>query len=557
MYSNKENVNILTALLVGHGIRHVVVCPGSRNAPIVHNLTECPDITCHSVTDERSAGFYALGLSLARRETVAVCVTSGTALLNLAPAVAEASYQHQGIVVISADRPQAWIGQLDGQTLPQPGAFGQFVGKSVNLPEVADEESRWHCGRLVNEALNAVRRGGQLSVHINVPLSEPLFTFDAPQLPQPRVIRLDDGWDEASDRVDAALVEAFRKARRPMIVLGQYQGLDEQDVTSIRQLQQYAVVLAEPLSHPEGGAAFDEVLYNVGDDERFLPDFLLYGGDTVVSKRLRKFLRKGVDRAFEISEDGEIHDTFQCVERVCCANFRAVLRGLCAAVADFEAEQSSAFTQLWQTALAVAEQRRQRFEPEYSQMAAVKLFEQQLGESQTPSVVHYANSTSVRLGNIYARHFVYCNRGVNGIEGSLSTAAGHSLGTESTVYIVIGDLSFFYDSNALWNSCLRENLRILLLNNGGGGIFRQLPVGDGRSAALDSVMAVHQTTAEGLCQSYHVDYLSAHNFRELQEQMAQFMQHESDRPVLLEVFTDADGDTRVYNDYYRGLCTEK
>ena len=131
MYSNKDSVNILTALLVAHGIRHAVVCPGSRNAPIVHNFNECPDIECHPVTDERSAAFFALGIAQATDQPVAVCVTSGTALLNVAPAVAEAHYQHQALVVISADRPAQWIGQLDGQTLRQPGALQPWVEKSV------------------------------------------------------------------------------------------------------------------------------------------------------------------------------------------------------------------------------------------------------------------------------------------------------------------------------------------------------------------------------------------------------------------------------------------
>ena len=131
MYSSKENVNILTALLVAHGVKHAVCCPGSRNSPIVHNLNECPDIACYPVTDERSAGFYALGMSQCLKQPVVVCVTSGTALLNLAPAVAEAYYQHIPLIVISADRPQAWIDQLDGQTLPQPDALGRFVSKAV------------------------------------------------------------------------------------------------------------------------------------------------------------------------------------------------------------------------------------------------------------------------------------------------------------------------------------------------------------------------------------------------------------------------------------------
>ena len=175
MYSNKDNVNILTALLVAHGIQHAVVCPGSRNAPITHNLVVCPDIDCYSVTDERSAGFYALGLSLATNSPVAVCVTSGTALLNLLPAVAEAAYQHVPIIVVSADRPPQWIDQLDGQTLPQGDALGRFVRKAVTLPEPHSDEEHWYCNRLVNEALLAMRQQGGGPVHINVPLSEPLY----------------------------------------------------------------------------------------------------------------------------------------------------------------------------------------------------------------------------------------------------------------------------------------------------------------------------------------------------------------------------------------------
>ena len=189
MYSEKKNINILTSLLVAHGIRHAVVCPGSRNAPIVHNLFEHPKIKCYPVTDERSAGFFALGIAQATQQAVAVCVTSGSALLNLAPAVAEAHEQHYRIVVISADRPQRWIEQLDGQTLPQPNAFNTLVNKSVTLPEnINDDENHWYCNRLVNEALLATRFPADGPVHINVPIAEPLFGFTVEELPEERVI---------------------------------------------------------------------------------------------------------------------------------------------------------------------------------------------------------------------------------------------------------------------------------------------------------------------------------------------------------------------------------
>ena len=164
MFSNKENINILTALLMAHGVEDAVVCPGSRNAPIVHNLNECGAIRCRPVTDERSAGFYALGLAQATGRPVVVCVTSGTALLNLAPAVAEACFLNVPVVVVSADRPAAWIGQLDGQILPQPDALGRFVRKAVSLPEPKDNIERWFCNRMINEAMLAARYRDRKSV---------------------------------------------------------------------------------------------------------------------------------------------------------------------------------------------------------------------------------------------------------------------------------------------------------------------------------------------------------------------------------------------------------
>ena len=182
-------------------------------------------------------------------------------------------------------------------------------------------------------------------------------------------------------------------------------------------------------------------------------------------------------------------------------------------------------------------------------MAAVKYFEAHVGEAE----VHYANSTAIRLANSFARHRVWCNRGVNGIEGSLSTAAGFSCLSEKPVYCVIGDLSFFYDQNALWNQNLKGNFRILLLNNGKGGIFNMLP-GLEQSPARDKfVAAEHHTSAEGICMQNQVTYLKATNQEEMQQGIDTLLYIESDRPVLLEVFTDAAEDERVYKDYYQTL----
>ena len=557
MYSNKENVNILTSLLVAHGVRHALVCPGSRNSPIVHNLTECPDITCHPVTDERSAGFYALGMCQGCGLPVAVCVTSGTALLNLVPAVAEARYQHQPLVVISADRPPQWIDQLDGQTLPQPGAFGGFVGKSVSLPEPHDDETRWYCNRLVNEALLA-SRWEEVPVHINVPISEPLFDFTVSSLSQERTIERIHSFPNF-ERIAVEVGELFLKASRPMIVIGQTQrdGYPQDYADDYRLVADYAVVLHEPLSDFICPSHFDEVLSRVGGQPEYQPDFVICLGDTIVSKRLKKFLRGCNDCYFvAANESGNLSDTFMNLRHWVHCDAWTMLLTL-ADVLREKQPQPTAFRDLWGQALTRAKAHADQFVPAFSQMAAVRLFEQHCDNIHHPSsithhpIIHYANSMAIRLANIYARHYVYCNRGVNGIEGSLSTAAGFSLVVDKPVFCVIGDLSFFYDSNALWNSRLGGNLRILLLNNGGGGIFRQLPVGDGRSGALGSVMGTHHTSAEGICRSYGVEYLSARDMPALSDGLSRLMQMESSRPVLLEVFTDSAEDVRVIREYYR------
>ena len=516
MYSNKENVNILTSLLVAHGVQHAVVCPGSRNSAIVHNLNECPAIQCYPVTDERSAGFYALGMSQALRQPVVVCVTSGTALLNLAPAVAEACYQHIPLVAISADRPPQWIDQLDGQTLPQPDALGRFVRKAVSLPEPHDAEEHWYCNRLVNEALIAALQGGRGPVHINVPITEPLFDYTVSELPVERKIE----WTPAdmSPATLSHVTRMFLQARRPMLISGQ------------------------PMN-----PLLDEAVSQVGDDEAYIPDFVLYIGGSIVSKRLKRFLRKAKE-TWVVNASGEVPDTFM--------NLTHVFQGDGEAVADhirfMMVMEPHPFVQQWDELLARIRQQVEAYEPAYSEMAAVKYFEQYVGDAE----VHYANSTAIRLANIFARHPVWCNRGVNGIEGSLSTAAGFSCVTDKRVFCVIGDLSFFYDQNALWNQNLHENFRILLLNNGRGGIFHMLP-GLEQSPARDAfVAAEHHTSAEGICQANDIVYLSASDMPQLRAGIDTLLNIESTRPVLLEVFTDPYEDERVFRDYYLDIRTK-
>ena len=589
MFSNIENVNILTALLSRHGVRRVVVCPGSRNAPIVHNLNEMEGITCYPVTDERSAGFIALGMSLAQQgeypNPVAICVTSGSALVNLHPAVVEAYYQKAPLVIISADRPMAWIGQQDGQTFPQAHVFGNMVNYSVNLPEVVagekHDEQHWYCNRLINEAIlhcTLVEKG---PVHINIPISEPLYEFTVPELPKERKIeyigpRYLDAHFCKSDLAD------LMEAKKPMIVAGQMK--IESMLSDLKTLDAWAVVLCEPtalsttpevptdesFSKKSAKTNFDEVLQLVSDDESYQPDFILYIGGTIISKRLKQFLRK-CDKAkvWRVSKEGDCIDTFMNLDKVIQAT-PASLADTLRSVSSQYPDEVNDYISRWQRALCKARRHAKIYEPPYSSMAAVKYFQQYFLSKSLASLRHsvicYANSSAIRLGSIYARQYVYCNRGVNGIEGSLSTAAGISLVLSSQepfegemqhrAFCIIGDLSFFYDQNALWNPNINGSLRILLLNNGGGAIFGKFKGLKESAARGPLVMAKHHTTAEGICYQNNIVYRKVSRMENLYSAIEELCEMESDRPVLLEVLTDIDVDNLALTRYYSSFSLE-
>lgn len=566
LYSDKENVNILTALLVAHGVKHAVVCPGSRNAPIVHNLNECPNITCHPVTDERSAGFYALGMAQIISHPVAVCVTSGTALLNLLPATAEAYYQHVPLVVISADRPVMWIDQQDGQTLPQLDALGRFVCKAVSLPEPSTDDERWYCNRLVNEALLCCQRHGGSPVHLNVPISEPLFTFNVPALPTERVIR------QIVATTDVAhcqpLLADVQSAKRLMIVVGQLSNKEAQRMAlQLCELSADVVVVYEclgmachedasryPDSLNEGlfPLHIDKVLAHMQRVEQYQPDVVVYLGGTLVSKRLKAFLRQSpAAKTWIVNERGAIYDTFQNLTGVIEGAPYDVLEVILRYVRGEKEKQrlpfESGFRSRWATLIHQVQAQNERFHPPYSSWQAVKRFFETVSHEDR-YILHAANSMSVRLVNHFASDYVFCNRGVNGIDGSLSTAAGCSLVTTQNVYCIIGDLSFFYDQNALWHS-LGGNFRVLLLNNGGGVIFQSLPGLKDSTAHQTLISAQHHTTAWGICQQNNVAYLSAHDEEELENNMNHFVNDNFNRPVVFEVFTSQEQDEQAMNEY--------
>ncbi|MGN0221442.1 MAG: 2-succinyl-5-enolpyruvyl-6-hydroxy-3-cyclohexene-1-carboxylic-acid synthase, partial [Prevotella sp.] len=483
-------------------------------------------------------------------------VTSGSALHNVIPAVAEAHYRHVPLIVVSADRPQVWIDQYDGQTARQPGTLGDLAAKCVQLPEPANEEEHWYCNRMVNEALLAARSDGGAPVHINVPISEPLFDFSVAILPQERCIT------DYTLRQDYTLwaqqaAQRMAQAKRPLIVYGR--DCRRKDITpAMENICKKVTLLHEALCEHSDLTLFDLVLKHEESPALQPPDFVLHIGDTLVSKPLKHWIRVSEAEVWQADATNGVHDLLMHLTCKVTGTAADILPPLDVALNEVElSAEAREYHAQWQRYIDRARTLTEDYLPPFSQMATVKYFEQQLDDMLYDWHIHYANSNAVRLANLFAAHYVWCNRGINGIEGSLSTAAGHSTITEDMVFCIIGDLSFFYDQNALWNQHLRGNLRIVLLNNGKGGIFDTLPHLNDSPAAQQYVAATHHTTAQGICTQNDIGYLKAHNMEEMQTGIVTLITADAQRPMLIEVFTDSETDLKAVQQLYRQWIDQK
>ena len=562
MFSVKPNIQQLTALMLKAHITQAVVCPGSRNAAIVHNL-QAAGIECYEVTDERSAGFFAIGLIEANGGMpVAVCVTSGSAVLNLSPAVSEAYYRMFPLLIITADRPPQWIGQMDGQTLPQSNAYGQMVAKSVSLPEPTNAEERWYCNRLINEALIALRQTLR-PVQINVPITEPMFDFTADSLPDERLIEWTKSHASQNILTDT-MREAWQKSNRVLIMVGQ---MLPDEMAEIGHLlanlsRKGCVVLAENLSNVQiidemanlyiGN--FDEMLYAQHFET---PDLVITIGGHVVSKRLKQHLRKNPPQwHWHIAPNGEMADLFMCCTHLIESAPLNLLASLCEAEAELLQQRTKYQKKMLSYADEIAKLKRMTH-----QFSDLKVLHDVLPKMGNEWHLHVANSSMVRNVQLFfkGKNPVHCNRGVNGIEGSVSAAVGYWASSGKPTMLLTGDLSFFYDQNGLWNKYVKAPsapLRILILNNGCGQIFHHLPQLDSPYLA-SSIAAHHETTAEGIAKECGATYMAVNSKESnaeaaLQQALQAFLQ--MDKSVkILEVFTDSSTNELAYKAYYHQL----
>lgn len=556
MMHDKTGLLHLAEIMSQRGYHHLVISPGSRNAPIVTVFANRPEFKCYTIVDERSAAFFALGMAQQLGRPVAVACTSGTAVLNYAPAIAEAFYQRIPLIVLTADRPVEWVDQGDGQTIRQRNAFGPHVKLSIELPQsVRSQDDLWYNDRLICKAMNTLLHPAPGPVHINLPFSEPLYGFDHQLDTTPKDIQLLQPEAFLGKETQKELAELFAKSDKKLILVGQHSPDKKLEKLLVQLAQRKdVVVLTETTSNvfdPAFISCIDRCLAVSQEKAPFRPDLLITLGGPIVSKRVKSFLRKSpiVTHINLDIADPEM-DTYQKLTHA--------LKVPPALALAFFAEQAdvsqSNFSTLWHQASSCGKTLHQTFVDSHP-YSDLTIFEKIVKTVPAHFDLQLANSTPVRYAQLFNwpfQHRFDSNRGTSGIDGSLSTAAGAAMVSGKPTLLISGDLGFLYDSNGLWNKHLPANLKVIVINNGGGGIFRFIE-GPDKTGFLEPFFEARQLqSAEYIAKAFGVTYFSASDATSLDAILPLFFETEG-ATCLLEIHSPPEESGQVIRSYFDSL----
>ena len=538
------------------GLKHVVVSPGSRNAPLTIGFTNQNFFKCYSVVDERSAGFFALGIAQQTSEPVAVVCTSGSALLNYYPAVAEAYYSGLPLVVISADRPQHLINIGDGQTIIQPHAFGKHVLFEANLKPPtktlfnSTQLARYKAQKLINKALvTASRMMGP--VHINVPFEEPLYDT----VPKPLSLNISFKKDikTAHFYLSPSFQKTWQNAKRKLVLVG-VNPPNSLDSAVIDQLANdpSVIVLTETTSNLHHSNFFpfiDQLIAPLNEEgyEALQPDLLLTFGGLIISKKIKAFLRAYNPKHHWHVDPYKANDTYFCLNK----HFKINPNDFFHQLFKNTPSNKSSYFDFWNRVKLQRKKAHNEYlkSMSFSDFKAFELISHAIPQN---FVVQSGNSSAIRYLQLFEFHpsiSLYCNRGTSGIDGSTSTAVGASVVSKEPTLLITGDLSFFYDINGLWNKYIPSNFRLIVINNSGGGIFRILPGNDNSELFETYFETKHNRNAKALATDFGFAYSSANSEQTLTLALAEFFKSSSS-PKLLEIFTPSSQNDKILLSYF-------
>ena len=550
-YPKNELAQLTIASCIAHQLEHVVISPGSRNAPLTIGFYNHPNIKTYSIVDERCAAFFALGLAQQLQKPVVVVCTSGSALLNYYPAVSEAFYSDIPLVVISADRPKHLIDIGDGQTVRQENVFENHCLFSANL--IVNDGSKDENLNLLDYALRvATYENGP--VHINVPFDEPLYDV------VDEILKLEPANTEIGEEPIALeeleqYASIWNSSTKKMVLIGANYPDELLQVQLNKIIEDDSVIVVTETTSNVYNKQFinsiDKVIFPLDaiDFEALQPEILLTLGGMIVSKKIKQYLRKHQPKHHWHVDSKKAFDTYFCLDKHFDISSQLFFSQFFFLTSAIESEYQSSW-------LKIKEHRGTQHATylESCPYSDLKVFESVLESIPNNTHLQLGNSSIIRYTQLFDMNTsldIFCNRGTSGIDGSTSTAIGAAHVNKNQTLFITGDISFFYDSNALWNKHIKNDFRIILINNNGGGIFKVIP-GPKATNALSYFETPHGLTAMQLCEMYKIEYSTANNLNELNVSLPDFYT-ESEHPKLLEVFTPSQENDTVLKEYFKAI----
>jgi 2-succinyl-5-enolpyruvyl-6-hydroxy-3-cyclohexene-1-carboxylate synthase len=545
------------------GMRDVILSPGSRCAPLTLAFVRHPAILSRTISDERSAAFIAIGMSQQTLRTTGLVCTSGSAAFNYAPAVAEAFYQQVPLLILTADRPPEWVDQLDGQTIRQENIYGKHVKASFSLPvDHAHPDSKWHIERIISEAINLTQSKPFGPVHINIPFREPFYPTEE------KPVKYDTGVkiiaQTKTSRTFAEndlqdLIKSFHSYDKKLIIAGQSTyNKKQKDIVASFSDHFFIPLVTDVISNhqQEESIQYHDIFLSLKNNlsGSLQPDLLITFGNSVISKSLKGFIRKHKPKEhWHIQASGYCPDTYQSLTRVIACEPGYFFEKLMEATKE---KSNPSYLKIWEHQEEKANNLLNSFfqNIEFGEFEAIKKV---MGSIPDHSVLHLANSMAVRYVNYIGipsdkNIEVNCNRGTSGIDGVLSTAYGSALCTDKIVTVIIGDMSFFYDRNAFWNNYQPANLRIVILNNHGGGIFRIID-GPNKLPELSEYFETEQALiAENMAKDHNLDYHLCKDKTQFEIFLKDFFSA-SKKSKILEIETDSKTNTEIFNKFKNSI----
>ncbi|MBU2062721.1 MAG: 2-succinyl-5-enolpyruvyl-6-hydroxy-3-cyclohexene-1-carboxylic-acid synthase [Bacteroidetes bacterium] len=539
-------------ICLAKGITTIVISPGSRNAPLTIGFSSRPEFDCYSIADERSAAFFALGIAQQKQTPVALVCSSGSALLNYYPAFAEAFYSQIPLVVLSADRPQNKIDIGDGQTIRQENVYANHSLYNANLTEEASEQNDYEINRAIDTA--KYQYG---PVHINIPFEEPLYETVNTLSISPKMSSFENQKVTLTTTDLVAYAEIWNNSSRKMVLVGvNPPEFVKQFISDYLANDPTIIVLTETTSnlhHPTFINNIDTIItpFTKEDFETFQPDILLTLGGMIVSKRIKAFFRNYKPQQHWHIDPLRAYDTFGALSKhfeVCPNDFFEKFIPL------LDQSVTSDYSNKMAAVVALRKIRTEDY-LETIPFSDFKVFEKVIASLPANSQLQVSNSSAIRyaqLIDIDPSIEVFCNRGTSGIDGSTSTAIGASVASIKPTVFITGDVGFLYDSNALWNNYIPKNFKIILINNGGGGIFRILP-GHKETPVFNTFFeTAHNLTAEHMAAMYNLNYSVADDEESLKVAL-KLLYETNDAPTILEVFTPMTVNDKILLDFFKNL----